>query len=105
MCEKEKIHINKAVETVWAADKNRFPLQVANISMAGPDTIYMPNRIFQHNALSLNLNEVIKIKNPIDGKDMNLKLPEFGSIVSNLPFVPFEIIPEDDKVLMTLCSF
>lgn len=105
LAKKEKIHINKAVETVWAADKNRFPLQVANISMAGPDTIYMPNRIFQHNALSLNLNEVIKIKNPIDGKDMNLKLPEFGSIVSNLPFVPFEIIPEDDKVLMTSVPF
>ena len=28
---------------------------------------------------------------------MQLNLPYFGAIISNLPFVPFEIIPQDDK--------
>ena len=43
---KEAIQIKKtqmtakeAVETVWACDKNNYPLQVANISMTEPDTI------------------------------------------------------------------
>lgn len=28
---------------------------------------------------------------------MHLSLPAFGTVVSNLPFVPFEIIPDDDR--------
>lgn len=96
---KEKINIKDAIATVWASDKNKFPLQVANISMADHDSIYMANRIFQHNALTLSVNEEIKITNPNDGNEIKLKIPEFGSIVSNLPFVPFEIIPEEDKLL------
>lgn len=54
---KEAIQIKKsqmttkdAVETVWACDKNNYPLQVANISMTGSDTINIANRLFQHNA-------------------------------------------------------
>ncbi len=100
LAKKGKININDAVASVWAADKNKFPLQVANIGMAGHDTVYIPNRIFQHNALSLKIDEIIKITNPINGQEMDLKLPAFGAIVSNLPFVPFEIIPEDDKALI-----
>ena len=97
---KEKMNIKNAISTVWASDKNKFPLQVANISMAGHDSIYIPNRIFQHNALNLKVDEIIKITDPVNGNEMDLMLPEFGSIVSNLPFVPFEIIPEDDRALM-----
>lgn len=97
---KEKMNIKNAISTVWASDKNKFPLQVDNISMAGHDSIYIPNRIFQHNALNLKVDEIIKITDPVNGNEMDLMLPEFGSIVSNLPFVPFEIIPEDDRALM-----
>ena len=86
-----------AVETVWACDKNNYPLQVANISMTGSDTINIANRLFQHNALNLNIGEKIKIINPEMGDIMTLSLPNFGAVVSNLPFVPFEIIPDDDK--------
>lgn len=101
---KEAIQIKKsqmttkdAVETVWACDKNNYPLQVANISMTGSDTINIANRLFQHNALNLNIGEKIKIINPEMGDIMTLSLPNFGAVVSNLPFVPFEIIPDDDK--------
>lgn len=98
---KEKIGIDDAVATVWASDKNKFPLQVTNISMADHDTIYIPNRIFQHNALNLNVEEVIQITNPTNGEKLKFKLPKFGAIVSNLPFVPFENIPEDDEAIMS----
>lgn len=86
-----------AIESVWACDKYQYPLQVANISMTESDTINLANRIFQHNALTLTVGEKISITNPETGKQMELSLPQFGAIASNLPFVPFEIIPADDK--------
>lgn len=101
---KEAIEIKKthmtakeAVETVWACDKNNYPLQVANISMTDSDTINIANRLFQHNALTLSVGEKISITNPETGDTMTLSLPAFGAVVSNLPFVAFEIIPDDDK--------
>lgn len=86
-----------AVESVWACDKYKYPLQVANISMTDSDTINLANRLFQHNALSLTIGDDISIVNPETGEEMQLSLPAFGTVVSNLPFVPFEIIPDDDK--------
>ncbi|BFL39360.1 N-6 DNA methylase [Agathobaculum sp. NSJ-28] len=86
-----------AVESVWACDKYKYPLQVANISMTDSDTINLANRLFQHNALSLTIGDDISIVNPETGEEMHLSLPAFGTVVSNLPFVPFEIIPDDDK--------
>ena len=65
--------------------------------MTDSDTINLANRIFQHNALNLRIGEKISITNPETGSPMELTLPVFGAIASNLPFVPFEIIPSDDK--------
>lgn len=93
---KEMFGSKQAVETVWACDKYQFPLQVANISMANSDTIHLANRLFQHNALNLYIGEKITITDPEDGKDIELSIPAFGAVASNLPFVPFEIIPSDD---------
>ena len=86
-----------AVESVWACDKYKYPLQVANISMTDSDTINLANRLFQHNALSLAIGDDVSIVNPETGEEMHLSLPAFGTVVSNLPFVPFEIIPDDDR--------
>lgn len=86
-----------AVESVWACDKYKYPLQVANISMTDSDTINLANRLFQHNALSLAIGNDVTTVNPETGEEMHLSLPAFGTVVSNLPFVPFEIIPDDDR--------
>lgn len=94
---KEQLSPKDAVESVWACDKYKYPLQVANISMTDSDTINLANRLFQHNALSLSIGDDVAIVNPETGEEMHLSLPAFGTVVSNLPFVPFEIIPEDDK--------
>lgn len=94
---KEQLSAKEAIESVWACDKYKYPLQVANISMTDSDTINLANRLFQRNALSLSVGEDVTIVNPETGNEMHLSLPAFGSVVSNLPFVPFEIIPEDDK--------
>ena len=94
---KEQLSAKDAVESVWACDKYRYPLQVANISMTDSDTIHLANRLFQHNALTLSTGEEVSVTNPETGAKMRLALPAFGAVVSNLPFVPFEIIPNDDK--------
>ncbi len=96
LLKKEKFTPQEAIETVWASDKNQYPLQVANISMTDADTINLANRLFQHNALSLKTGEKIAITNPETGELMELELPQFGAVVSNLPFVWFEIISSDD---------
>ena len=101
---KEAIHIKRqqlsiieSVESVWACDKYQYPLQVANISMVNAETANIANRLFQHNALSLTIGEDISIVNPKTGEKTHFKLPAFGTVASNLPFVPFEIISTDDK--------
>ena len=68
--------------------------------MTDSESINLANRVFQHNALTLETVEKIQIMNPETGKMMNLNLPSFGSVMSNLPFVPFEIIPDDDKTII-----
>ncbi|MCM1512577.1 MAG: N-6 DNA methylase [Oxalobacter formigenes] len=94
---KKQLSAKDAVESVWACDKYKYPLQMANISMTDSDTINLANRLFQHNALTLSIGEDVSIVNPETGAEMHLALPAFGAVVSNLPFVPFEIIPNDDK--------
>lgn len=90
---KERLPAREALETVWACDKYRYPLQIAGISMADVDAVHLTGRLFQHNALTLAPGE----GGPEAGGGTRLPLPEFGAVVSNLPFVPFELIPGDDK--------
>ena len=97
---KSKIGVHKAVATTWASDKYQVPLQIANISLTASDSINEANRIFQKNALSLKLGDVINIVDPIDGKKLLHELPLFGAICSNLPFLSFETIPIEDKMLV-----
>ena len=94
---KEHISTKEAVETVWACDKQQFPLQIANISLASSDSMNLANRLFSHNALTLKLGETIKIIDPATGQLMMLELPLFGTVVSNLPFISSSNIPEDDR--------
>lgn len=89
---KKKMSIQKAIETVWACDKYKYPLQIANLAMAGADTVNLANRLFQHDALALSVGEKITIINPETGGEMSLIVPLFDSVVSNLPFVSFENI-------------
>ena len=92
--------MSKAVETTWASDKYKTPLQVANLSMVSCDTINKANRLFQRNALELKVGDVVNIVNPMDGAMMEVSIPSFGAICSNLPFVSFENISDEDKVLL-----
>lgn len=89
--------VQSAVDTTWASDKYTVPLQIANISMTSGDTIDIANRLFQSNALGLYPGKTIEIVDPRDGVKLLHALPLMGAVCSNLPFVPFENIHDDDK--------
>ena len=95
-----KIGMSKAVATTWASDKYKTPLQVANLSMVSCDTINKANRLFQRNVFELKVGDKVNIVNPMDGNMMEVTIPSFGAICSNLPFVSFENISDEDKALM-----
>ena len=97
---KSKIGVHKAVTTTWASDKYQVPLQIANISLTASDSINEANRIFQKNALTLKLGDTVNIVDPTDGKALLHAIPLFGSICSNLPFLSFESIPQEDKSII-----
>lgn len=94
---KTQMEAIEAVESVWACDKNKFPLQVANVAMTSIDSINLANRLFQHNALTLTVGEEITLTDPATGEQIVLHMPRFGAIVSNLPFVENKHISNEDK--------
>lgn len=93
---KKELGAAKAVETTWTSDKYQMPLQIANISMTSFDTINMAIRLFKKDVFKLNVGDTIELVNPADGKMIEVTVPKFGAICSNLPFVSFENIPADD---------
>lgn len=91
--------------TTWSSDKFSFPLQIANIGLTDFDSINIPSRVFKSNVFDLEVGQNIEIVNPSTGNLMHLELPLFDSILSNLPFVPFENISDDEKeFLLTVSS-
>lgn len=94
---KEQLNnVRQAVNTTWAADKFSLPLQLANISMTNIDAINLPSRIFQKNVFALQEGDEVSITNPSNGERMIFHVPEYTTISSNLPFIPFEKISETD---------
>lgn len=90
------LSVRDSIETVWAADKDSYPIQIAQLALSEIDGFAIPSRLFQKDIFQLQPNETISITNPIDGSLLNFKIPQFGTIVSNLPFIPFENIDDID---------
>lgn len=94
---KEQLSVKDAFLSVWSSDKFSLPLQISNLNLTDMDSINIPSLIFQSNLFTLEKGINIPITDPSDGNVMNLKLPPFDYILSNLPFVAFEIIDDDEK--------
>ena len=101
---KEELGISpaNAVMTTWAADKNSYPLQISTIVLTNSKAINVAPRIYKHNALNYAVHDRIELVDPTSGKETFIELPQFDSIVSNLPFVPAGLIPEDDRTYISL---
>ncbi|WP_081852685.1 Eco57I restriction-modification methylase domain-containing protein [Exiguobacterium alkaliphilum] len=95
---KTGIAIENAHVSTWASDKFSFPLQITNLNLTDIESINIPSRIFQSNVFDLELGRDISIVDPKNGNILNLSLPQYDAILSNLPFVAFEVISDDEKV-------
>ncbi|MCL1880815.1 MAG: hypothetical protein FWF76_01400 [Oscillospiraceae bacterium] len=84
------IGIENAFNTTYASDKSAFALQVSNIAMTRAEAINLPSLLFQSNAFNLCENKEVQITDPQNGGIKTYRLPKWGSVVSNLPFVAFD---------------
>ncbi len=87
---KNILGVDLAYATTYASDKYSFPLQVSNIAMTQASAINLPSLLFRTNAFSLHENQVVPITDPQNGEKRDIRLPRWGSLVSNLPFVAFD---------------
>ena len=78
-----------AYETTWMSDIHDFPLQVATQSFSSLSPSKKPLLVFCENVFNIQAKRELKVINPSSGNLMNVKIPKFDAIVSNLPFVDF----------------
>lgn len=87
---KQQIGFEKSLATLWASDKFSLPLQMAMFNLADPEALGSVIRIFKEDATKLKVNQDITLHEPFKGNLIIEKLPKFGYILSNLPFVQQE---------------
>lgn len=93
----ERLNAKTAIDTIWAEDKDSYPLQIAQLALSDTNNFNIPLKIFKKNIFYLEKSTNIDIVDPLDGRMLHFPLPEFGTIISNLPFIAFEnILPEDE---------
>ena len=83
------VSVDDVYKTVFASDRQSFPLQIAGLATISKDSVNLPAIVFQKNVFDLKIGDVIKIVNPKDGETLNIEIPQFDTIVSNLPFIDF----------------
>ena len=78
-----------AYKTTWMSDIHDFPLQVAtqSISSLSPDAV--PLLVFRQNVFDVDPGKRLNVVDPASGELLEVVVPKFDSIVSNLPFVDF----------------
>jgi methylase of polypeptide subunit release factors len=94
---KERISASEAISTVWAEDKDAFATQLAQFAISDIEGIYIPTRLFQNNVFDLQTGATINLVDPSNGSTIELTVPQFDAIASNLPFVAFENIRNEEK--------
>lgn len=93
----DNVPMKDIYRTLWASDKDPYALQLAGLSLASEQAIHIPVQLFRHNVLGLKSGARIQLTEPDTGKKISVVLPRMDSIVSNLPFVAFERISEEDR--------
>ena len=88
---------DKAFGTTWMSDKYAYPLQIANIAVTDIYALNIPINMFQTDVFDVQTGDKIEIKNPTDGSGIERNIPQFGAIVSNLPFVEYNKVAADEQ--------
>ena len=87
----------KSFLTTWMSDKYAYPLQIANIAVTDIHALNIPINMFQTDVFEIQTGDKIEIKNPTDGSGIVKNIPQFGAIVSNLPFVEYNKVAIDEQ--------
>ena len=96
---------NSLSNNVWASDKVAFPLQLTTISLFDPDNSGNVINVFQKDVANLDIGENIQFFDPYTGAEVFKEFPVFDYIVSNLPFVKGQDIPEDNASILSVNAF
>lgn len=83
------VTVDNVYKTVFASDRQSFPLQIAGLATVSKEAVNLPAIVFQKNVFDLHVGDSVQIVNPANGETLNIKVPQFDVIVSNLPFIDF----------------
>ncbi|MDF2843461.1 MAG: hypothetical protein K0R00_1887 [Herbinix sp.] len=83
-------------DTTWVSDKSAYPLQISNIALTNIDSLNIPIKLFQSDIFELEVGKQVTIKSPVDGTDINVVIPPLSAVISNLPFVKYNNIADDE---------
>lgn len=99
------VHNNSIQDKIWASDKIAFPLQLATISLFDPNAKAEIINVFQEDVANLSIGQDILFFDPNNGNEVHKSLPAFDYIVSNLPFVKGQDIPEYNETIRLINNF
>lgn len=104
---KKKYSVNNDLmhDKIWASDKIAFPLQLATFSLFNPNESKEIINVFQEDVANLNIGKDILFFDPNNGNEIHKKFPGFDYIVSNLPFVKGQDIPDYNEKIRTINDF
>lgn len=83
------VSINDVYRSVYASDRQSFPLQIARFSTISKESVNLPAIVFQKNVFDMTVGDFVYIVNPKNGERLKIEIPQFDTIVSNLPFIDF----------------
>lgn len=84
------VSAGRCLQTTWASDRFRGPLQFATLAMSSAGNSREVVRVFQSDALGLECGMPIEFRDPMTGETRREPLPRFTAILSNPPYIRFE---------------
>jgi len=93
------------IESVWASDKQSFPIQLSTLTLAKPENIGKVLNIFRTDVIDLQVGQSINFKDPNNGNNIQKELPQFNYVVSNLPFIKNKEIKVLNPAIASINTF
>ncbi|PAF42864.1 N-6 DNA methylase [Helicobacter sp. 11S02596-1] len=90
-----------ALNKIWASDKFAYPLQLCSLALSDPLALGCVVQVFKEDIFLLKENLEISFIDPYSGQNIIKKLPKMHAVVSNLPFVRFEVAQTPNADLLS----
>lgn len=80
------------LNSLWASDRFSYPLKLATFALSQPNNFGKRLQIFQSDIVDIHHGMTITLHHPSNGSEIEVELPLFKYVISNLPFVRQEDI-------------